>query len=196
MAIFKLQTALHHELIIKKSTFIASIYPIDDKNDVQKILEQTRKTHPEARHICSVFILPFDSSLDDDGEPKGTAAKPMFNVLQHKQLSNILAIVVRYFGGIKLGAGGLTRAYSQAVSQALTSAIYIEQIKMQQISIQFPFELESFVRHFCEQQVIKILKHHYAQQVEMQLLLQEALVTEQIFKLNNQTQGRILIQNN
>lgn len=120
-----------HELEIKRSRFISYLYRVDSEAQARDRIAALRKTHFDARHHCSAFILGPDRMVqrsNDDGEPSGTAGIPMLDALAKREfadgtaLSDVLAVVVRYFGGIKLGAGGLVRAYSDAVSQSLDHA--------------------------------------------------------------------------
>jgi len=116
------------ELEIKRSRFITSVVPVDGKNSAKAALENIRSTWPDANHHCWAMVAGapndvFQQDQSDDGEPKGTAGKPMLNVLLHSGLGNTLVVVTRYFGGVKLGAGGLVRAYSQSVSGALGETV-------------------------------------------------------------------------
>lgn len=101
------------EIEIKKSRFIGLLYPLTTRAEAREKLTALRAQHPAAVHFCWVLMCDGDSGLDDDGEPSGTAARPMYNVLVHKDVFNVLAVVVRYWGSTKLGAGGLTRAYGR-----------------------------------------------------------------------------------
>ncbi len=183
--------AVNAELIIKKSRFIANVLPVYHKTEVTEYLFQQKLKFPDARHICSVFLLPQDSGLDDDGEPKGTAAKPILNVLQHKQLTNVLAVVIRYFGGIKLGAGGLARAYSQSVSLALQTAEYVPIIPSKTVTACLPFALESQLRHLCQKIDINIESISYQDQLHIQLKLPNENCEEKLALLSAQLQGLI-----
>lgn len=145
-----LASAVHAETVIKKSRFLAWVEPVASKAEAQARLADFQQRYPDARHICYAFCAGGDSGMSDDGEPSGTAGKPIFNVLGHKRLDNVLAVVVRYFGGIKLGAGGLVRAYGGAVSQALESADYVRLETQQVVQLTFPFALESDVRRLLE----------------------------------------------
>lgn len=108
------------EFIINKSKFITKMYPVFTKEEIDNILEQLKIDYKDATHICYAYILEDNiKRANDDGEPSGTAGMPILNVLEQKKLNYILAVVIRYFGGIKLGAGGLVRAYSNCVAQAL-----------------------------------------------------------------------------
>ncbi|OWT33595.1 YigZ family protein [Methanobrevibacter sp. 87.7] len=111
---------------IKKSIFTARLYPVKNKKEAKKIIEEVSNKYSDATHNCTAYIVSDSQSYDDDGEPSGTAGKPMINVLEKNNLENILAIVTRYFGGIKLGAGGLVRAYSHSVLEAINHAEIVE----------------------------------------------------------------------
>ncbi|MEH6568641.1 MAG: YigZ family protein [Halioglobus sp.] len=116
-----------NEYVIKKSRFIARVVPVKSRDEAMAAVADARADYPDARHHCWAYLLgkPADASsagMNDDGEPAGTAGKPIFNVLQYGHLGDIMVIVIRYFGGIKLGAGGLVRAYSTATVRALELA--------------------------------------------------------------------------
>lgn len=111
------------ELIINKSRFIALKYELESIDDVKLILEKLKKEHKKATHICYAYVYKKDIVSEkccDDGEPNGTAGYPILNVIKKKNLTNIMVVVVRYFGGIKLGAGGLTRAYTKVCAGVLS----------------------------------------------------------------------------
>ena len=109
---------------IQKSKFYSFAYPVFDVDAVNEILEMVRAEHKTATHVCYAYVLdsPKTEKMSDDGEPGGTAGKPMLELIKKKKLSNVLLIIVRYFGGIKLGAGGLVRAYTNAGNMALNDA--------------------------------------------------------------------------
>lgn len=113
------------ELVIKKSKFLCRLVPVETEQQAAEVLGEVRKEHYNARHNCFAMILGANRNFEkssDDGEPQGTAGVPMLEVLRKSGLTNILAVVTRYFGGTLLGAGGLVRAYSGAVSEALRAA--------------------------------------------------------------------------
>ena len=138
-----------HKITRKKSRFVALLTPALSHEDVDRQMEQVRKSYHDATHHCSAFRLLLDDVLvetsSDDGEPSGSAGLPMLQQLAGKQLCNVLAIVVRYYGGTNLGVGGLVRAYSDAVSEALDLATVVTRTLMAQITIRFPVEVNSFV---------------------------------------------------
>lgn len=115
----------HRELEIKKSIFIAHLVPVSSEEEAQEALSGFRKQYKDATHNCYAWRIGTTRILEksgDDGEPQGTTGHPMLHVLQMQELTNVLAVVTRYFGGIKLGAGGLTRAYSSSLSEAVKEA--------------------------------------------------------------------------
>lgn len=118
-----IEKEISSEIVIKNSRFITYLYPIYEESfDVNRYLDSIKKIHPKATHYCYGYIYQDSVKSSDDNEPGGTAGLPILNVLDKENLSYILAIVVRYFGGIKLGAGGLVRAYSKACKTALDLA--------------------------------------------------------------------------
>lgn len=127
-------------LIIKNSRFITIIYNIDDINDIDKYLNLIKDKYKDATHYCYAYILPNNIKCSDDGEPSGTAGKPILDVLTKHNLNFVLAIVVRYFGGIKLGAGGLIRAYSKCISSCLNNTELTKLIPGKNIDIYFTYK--------------------------------------------------------
>lgn len=115
-----------NEIIIKNSRFITLLIEVFDDTDINKIFEEVKNEYPKATHYCYAYITKSFKKASDDGEPGGTAGMPMLNVLEKEGMINTLAITIRYFGGIKLGAGGLVRAYSKSVRDAILNADTIE----------------------------------------------------------------------
>ena len=124
--------SIMNTIIINKSEFITRLYRVNNVNEVTEILAQIRKKHYDATHNCYAYIIGDNKEIQkcsDDGEPAKTAGAPMMDSLLKNDVTNILAIVTRYFGGILLGAGGLVRAYSQSVSEALKKCVFYEKKK-------------------------------------------------------------------
>lgn len=111
------------EYIVNKSNFITKLYKVTTEAQVVNILDKLKKEYKDSTHICYAYIIDNIKRFNDDGEPGGTAGMPILNVLENNELNYILAVVIRYFGGIKLGAGGLVRAYSNSVSETLKNNI-------------------------------------------------------------------------
>lgn len=163
------------EVVIKKSRFIAYARHIVSRETGMAWLEEIKAEYPDARHHCWAYLIgdpscATNAGMGDDGEPSGTAGKPILNVLNHKKIGDVMIIVVRYFGGIKLGAGGLTRAYSQA-AQAVMEILPIEQqVVMDRIQLECDFSLEQQIRHWTGLVEGEVSEVNYGQQVEMLLL--------------------------
>jgi uncharacterized YigZ family protein len=131
-----------HQIIIDKSIFIAILFPLNDIDDIKINIEKAKEMFPKASHYCSASL--FGEGLEhatssDDGEPSRTAGIPILEVLKHHDVTNILCVVVRYFGGTKLGAGGLIRAYSKATSEVLNIQKYYEKKEMKGYQITFDY---------------------------------------------------------
>jgi uncharacterized YigZ family protein len=171
---YQLAAPVSTEIEIKKSRFIGLLYPLTTRAEALATLAALRAQHPNAVHFCWALLCEGDSGLDDDGEPSGTAARPMYNVLVHKDLSNVLAVVVRYWGGIKLGAGGLTRAYGQAISEAAKLAQLVPVEAMCERRAVLPFAEESTLRRLCEQHGVTVLDAQYGQAVTLVLRMKKS----------------------
>ena len=141
-----LSAAVHSELIIKKSRFIGCVEPMGDRAMALERVAALRARHPAATHVCWALHAGGQSAANDDGEPSGTAGQPMLRVLRHQDLDGVLATVVRYFGGVKLGAGGLVRAYTDAVAQALIDAQKVEIRAVTTLLCEVPYPLEGVFR--------------------------------------------------
>lgn len=145
---------LERETEIKKSRFIARVMPISTRDDVRSWIDQAHQDHPDARHVCWAYQIgrpgaAAEAAMNDDGEPSGTAGKPILSVIQHKDMGDVLVVVIRYFGGIKLGAGGLVRAYAGAAESVLSAVERMTQKVMVLIRVTMGFADEQPVRHWC-----------------------------------------------
>lgn len=129
-----------NEIIINKSKFITYLYKIKNEEEAKNIIDNLKKDYNDATHICYSYIINNIKRFNDDGEPNGTAGMPILSVLEAKELNFVLAVVIRYFGGIKLGAGGLLRAYSNSISECLNKTEIIQYIKQNKMRIQFKYE--------------------------------------------------------
>ncbi len=174
-----LKRAVTARLTIKKSEFIAYAYPVASREDAMFHVEQLREQYADARHHCWAYIIgdptnTTSAGFDDDGEPNGTAGKPILNVLQHKSIGNVIIIVVRYFGGIKLGAGGLTRAYAGSAQAAVDEMILSPYVAVTQIQILADFATEAQCRYVVESLHGRIDDVAYSKQVTLTVTLAEA----------------------
>ena len=141
-----LAAPVHSDLLIKKSRFIGCVQPVADRATAQAVVAGLRAAHPGAAHVCWALLAGGQSAAHDDGEPGGTAGRPMLEVLRRQDLDGVLATVVRYFGGVKLGAGGLVRAYTDAVAQALLGADKVPVQKTVTLHCSVPYALEGWLR--------------------------------------------------
>lgn len=188
MSYHTLAQACHASIEIKKSQFLAYAYPIHNREQALFHVEQLKKQFPDARHHCWAYIIgnPHNTTsagFDDDGEPNGTAGKPILNVLQHKAIGNCIIIVVRYFGGIKLGAGGLTRAYSNATQAVIDTMKLTPFTPLITVNIETNFANEAFVRHIMTQIQGEIIHADYQKMVILSAQIAEKKFSELVEKL-------------
>ncbi|WP_333614173.1 YigZ family protein [Psychrobacter sp.] len=174
-----LKHAVSTRLDIKKSEFIAYAYPVTSREQAMFHVEQLRVKYADARHHCWAYIIgdpnnTTSAGFDDDGEPNGTAGRPILNVLQHKSIGNVIIIVVRYFGGIKLGAGGLTRAYAGSAQAAVDEMVLLPYVPMAQVQIIAEFATEAQCRYVVEDLGGHIDDVTYSKQVTLTVTLAEA----------------------
>ncbi|HBI71530.1 MAG TPA: IMPACT family protein [Massilia sp.] len=182
---------VHHELLIKKSRFIACVQPMADRAGAQQVVAGLRAQHPGAAHVCWALLAGGQSAAVDDGEPSGTAGRPMLDVLRHQDLEGVLATVVRYFGGVKLGAGGLVRAYTDSVAQALLQADKIAIIRKTVLRCSAPYPLEGLVRREIDGAGATLLDVAHGNDVVFAFSLPEAAAGAFAARLNEAGHGRI-----
>lgn len=189
---YTLATALHHECTIKKSRFIACVQPIATRAQAQAVVDQLRQTHPHATHVCWALMAGGQSAAVDDGEPSGTAGRPMLEVLRHQQLEGVMASVVRYFGGVKLGSGGLLRAYTDAVAQALIHAQRIPLQAVIALECTVPYALEGMLRRelVAAQAVLEHVEHGSG--VRMRFTVTQSASAALVAHLNERGQGSLV----
>ena len=177
------------ETIVSRSRFICFISPCTSHEDAKEQLIKCRKLHPQASHHCYAFLTgkPDDSQgygSSDDGEPSGTAGRPMLAVLQGSDIGELCAIVVRYFGGTKLGTGGLQRAYGGSVRQALLLVETNTKVPMVEKQLTCDYGQINDVMYFVEQAKGEIIQQDFAAQIELIIALPE----EQLGKVKQQLQ--------
>jgi uncharacterized YigZ family protein len=185
-------TPVHHELVIKKSRFIACVQPMPDRAGAQKIVAALRSEHPGAAHVCWALLAGGQSAAVDDGEPSGTAGRPMLDVLRHQDLEGVLATVVRYFGGVKLGAGGLVRAYTDSVAQALLAAHKVAIVRLRRLRCQVPYPLEGLLRRELDAAGATLDEVRHADLVSFAFSLPEGKTDALVARLNEAGNGRIV----
>jgi len=178
----------------KNSDFLTFLHPISSREEAMAHIDLYRKKYPDANHVCWAYVIgntrqPQTQAFSDDGEPSGTAGKPMLHVLTERDLGNSLAVVVRYFGGVKLGAGGLVRAYSAAVSEAVNHAELVQVTPSVQIQIIVDFAKETKIRHIVNLHQGQILSVDYATRVTLGISLAAAQAELFAQQVMNETAG-------
>ena len=144
-----------YEVTIKNSKFIGVIMPIESKEDIKKNLNKLKEEYKNATHYCYAFNLINDKGFSDDGEPNKTAGIPILNVIEGNDLVNVLIVVIRYFGGIKLGPGGLIRAYSNTCKEVINKSTLIDLINGLEASITFDYSKEKEINYLLKNTIIK-----------------------------------------
>ena len=151
---YSIKESIENTIIIKKSKFITKLIKVNTIDEVNKYLEQVKKEFKDSTHICYAYIVNGQEKCVDDGEPSGTAGLPILNILKKNNLNNILAIVIRYFGGIKLGAGGLVRAYSNSVNDTLKLTDIIKLIEGYLVELEFNYDQVKLVDYILNDKTI------------------------------------------
>lgn len=186
---FTLEQPVHSDLIVKKSRFIGCVQAVPDRAGAQAVVARLRAEHPGATHVCWAFLAGGQSAANDDGEPGGTAGRPMLEVLRRQDLEGVLATVVRYFGGVKLGAGGLVRAYTDAVAQALLAAQKVPLQKTLTLRCSVPYAMEGMLRRELQLAGALLGEVKHGDTVEFEFSLADANAKSLTARLNEAGQG-------
>ena len=196
MPTFTLPSALQAELDIRKSRFIAYAIPVADRDAAMEELRRLREAHPTATHVCWALLAGGQSGMSDDGEPSGTAGRPILEVLRHHDLDGVLAAVVRYYGGVKLGAGGLVRAYTDAIATALQDAPRVERIALASLEVEIGYPDEARVRRWIEQENFALEASAYDMNVRLSIRMPVTAIKAAREALRDMTQGRAVFADN
>lgn len=190
---FTLAEPHYSELLIKRSRFIGCVEPVSGRDEALDRVAELRAQHPNARHVCWALMAGGHSAANDDGEPGGTAGRPMLDVLRHQELEGVLATVVRYFGGVKLGAGGLVRAYTDAVAQALLGAERVELVRVRTLHIMVPYAVEGAVRRELDAHGALIADVAHVADVELTVEVAEDVAASLSARIRDVSHGDALI---
>lgn len=181
------------EIEIKKSRFICALKRVETEEEAKAFINEKKKQHWKANHNCSAFVLGDHNEIQrssDDGEPSGTAGVPMLEVLKKKELINVVAVVTRYFGGTKLGAGGLIRAYSHAVSHALEQIGIVVGKLQQEITLTISYPLLGKIQAFLDNSSYTLKETIYTDTIQLICLVDEpqteTFISEVVDLLNGQ----------
>lgn len=162
---------VENTLIIKNSRFITHLIKVIDENEIENILNEIKITYPKATHYCYAYIIDNKAKQSDDKEPSKTAGAPMMNILEKEKLTNILAITIRYFGGIKLGTGGLIRAYSSSIKEALKKVEIVNVEKAKLVEITINYDMQKNLDYLLKEEVI--IKKSWKEKIIYEVLIKE-----------------------
>lgn len=183
-----------HEIIIQKSRFITYLARATTEEQAQAFISELKKKHHDANHNCSAYVIGERNEIqkaNDDGEPSGTAGVPMLEVLKKRDLRDTVVVVTRYFGGIKLGGGGLIRAYGSSVSEALNAVGVVERIEHTVVSVNVDYTWLGKLENELRASVHPIDQIHYLDQVQIDVLVKTADVPDFLDWMTNMTNGQV-----
>ncbi len=182
-----------HQIDIKKSRFICALARVADEDEARAFIAERRRLHWNATHNCTAYVLGEDGGVQrssDDGEPAGTAGVPMLEVLRHRGLTDTVAVVTRYFGGIKLGAGGLIRAYGSAVSAAVDAVGVLERRSLPVMTVLADYQQAGRLESDLRDSRFHVREVDYGARVRVEVALPEAELPEFEVLLAELTGGR------
>lgn len=183
---------VQHEVVVMGSRFIASVAPIRDADEFEVMLSSARTHHPDASHHCWAYRVASEQRFNDDGEPGGTAGRPMIEVLTKRELDHVGAVVVRYFGGRKLGAGGLARAYGGSVASAVRLAGEVWVPDRVQLRVQAPFaQVDNVLRTLPPEAKPETRFDEHGVQVDVDIIADDRHRLERA--LNEATRGEVTV---
>lgn len=169
---FTIKDKLTSELVEKKSRFIANVFYVRNESDAETKIAEVRKENRDARH--NVFAYRLDNGFErcsDDGEPSGTAGVPILDILRGENLTNVLIVVTRYFGGILLGTGGLVRCYGGVAKQALQGATKVEMKLCKEYKISLEYENFNSLQHYFKNNNVRVLSSNFLDKIEINVLV-------------------------
>jgi len=185
------------ELKEKGSRFIAQAFPVGDRAEAEEIVENVSKKYFDATHNCFAYQIGIGQELisrfNDDGEPSGTAGKPILQAISTRNLTNVIIVVTRYFGGTKLGTGGLVRAYGGAASLALEKAQIVTRYLTSEIKLKYPYEFSNLVARALDHFKGQIVSSDYSQDVVQKIQIRKSLIDEFCNYLTEHSSDRIRI---
>lgn len=184
------------EIVEKKSRFIANVFSVSTEEEAMKIIEETKKKYWDARHNCYAFVIGERGEVTrctDDGEPAGTAGRPILEVITGADIRNILVIVTRYFGGTLLGTGGLVRAYSQATQAGIAASKIVSREHGKKVIIETDYNGIGKLQYIAAQMELTTIDTEYSDKVIMKLLVREDLCDSFVKKVVEATAGQAVI---
>ena len=185
------------EIVEKKSRFIATVRPVSSEEEAVAFINEMKKKYWDARHNCYVYSVGKNreyTRCSDDGEPGGTAGKPMLDVLLGEEIRNIVVVVTRYFGGTLLGTGGLVRAYSSSTQAGIRASVIITRIRGLKLNIKTDYNGLGKVQYILGQRGIKLIDSIYTENVELSVLLPLGEVKTVEAEITEGTNGRVKME--
>ena len=185
------------EITEKKSRFIATVHPVESEEEALAFLEEMKKKYWDARHNCYVYSIGMNREFtrcSDDGEPSGTAGRPMLDVILGEDIYNIAVVVTRYFGGVLLGTGGLVRAYSKAVQEGLSESLLIEKKKGISLKVTTDYTGIGKIQYIAGERQISILDSEYTDKVVLKLLVPNSETDAVQKAITEGTNGRAVME--
>ncbi len=183
----------------KKSEFIGYAKRVDNDDEAKTFLNEIKNMHKQARHNCSAYVIGKDQNIQrysDDGEPQGTAGIPILEVMKKNKITDCAIVVTRYFGGILLGTGGLTRAYTKGASIAIKAAGIVEKVDGLKLRFEIEYDLFGKIQHICEQKSWHIENTEYSDKVVLYILTEKTSAEIMENEIIEATSGRVIIQKN
>lgn len=165
---------IEDEFVEKKSTFITKIIRINNEDEAKNFIQNTKKKYYDSTHVCSCYLVGDNNEItraNDDGEPSGTAGVPMLDVLQKKDIKNVCAVVIRYYGGTKLGTGGLVRAYSGGVINAIKKATLVERKNALEIKVNIDYSLNGKIEYEISKTPYIVNNIEYSDKITYELFI-------------------------
>jgi len=181
------------ELEVRRSRFLGLVVPVEGREEALAVVARLRAEHPAAAHVCWALLAGGHSGMSDDGEPSGTAGRPILEVLRHHDLDGVLGAVVRYFGGVKLGAGGLVRAYTDAIALAVAGAEKVERIPEVDVRLEADYADAERVRRWAEGEGFPEPAAEYGEAVVLVLRVPEATREAAVAALADLSNGRVRV---
>ena len=182
------------EIVEKKSKFIATIFPINSKEEAENRISEIKKKYYDAKHNCYAYVVGNVEKCSDDGEPSGTAGAPLLDLLKNKELTNVVVIVTRYFGGILLGTGGLVRAYTETAKKAIESTSIVIKEYGIRYSVEINYNSLKDLQHLCKMLEINIVKIDY--KINVNVTMESNLDKKQSLLQSNIKISNVKVENN
>ena len=197
-AYFSIESKVSAEVVVKGSKFIANAFPIDKKEEAEKYIDAISSKFKDATHNCFAYKIGNGDRavfrFSDDGEPSGTAGRPILQAIETKDLTNVALVVTRYFGGTKLGTGGLIRAYNSAALEALNNARIISKYPQVILRVKFPYDYTNATQHLIKKFAANILESQFDEQTVYRIQLKASNEIDFRNELQNATSGKVVVE--